>query len=245
MSEEDAAVEAAAEDGRDFVTQEDVEKVEQTSEKPEWLPEKYNTGEDLAKAYKELESKLGTKEEDIRSKIIEEIQTEAFSERPESAGDYQLPDIVNEEMAVDNELLKWWADHSYENGFSQDEFNKGIEMYAQAIGGQEPDLDAEAAKLGDNANDRIQAASMFANKFFPAEAIPAVERMCESHEGILALEAVMEAMKDGSFTAETQPTAGQSEAELREMMNDPRYWKDRDPHFIKQVTEGFQGLYRG
>ena len=235
----EASTEAPTEE-RDFVVAEDSQP-----QRPEWLPEKYNTGEDLAKAYKELESKLGTKEEDIRSKIIEEIQTEAFSERPESSGDYQLPDIVNEEMAVDNELLKWWADHSYENGFSQEEFNKGIEMYAQAIGGQEPDLDAEAAKLGDNANDRIQAASMFANKFFPAEAIPAVERMCESHEGILALEAVMEAMKDGSFTAETQPSAGQSEADLREMMNDPRYYKDRDPHFVKQVTEGFQALYRG
>jgi hypothetical protein len=235
----EAATEAPTEE-RDFVVAEDSQP-----QRPEWLPEKYNTGEDLAKAYKELESKLGTKEEDIRSKIIEEIQTEAFSERPESSGDYQLPDIVNEEMAVDNELLKWWADHSYENGFSQEEFNKGIEMYAQAIGSQEPDLDAEAAKLGDNANDRIQAASMFANKFFPAEAIPAVERMCESHEGILALEAVMEAMKDGSFTAETQPSAGQSEADLREMMNDPRYYKDRDPHFVKQVTEGFQALYRG
>jgi len=235
----EAATEAPTEE-RDFVVAEDSQP-----QRPEWLPEKYNTGEDLAKAYKELESKLGTKEEDIRSKIIEEIQTEAFSERPESAGDYQLPDIVNEEMAVDNELLKWWADHSYENGFSQEEFNKGIEMYAQAIGGQEPDLDAEAAKLGDNANDRIQAASMFANKFFPEQAIPAVERMCESHEGILALEAVMEAMKDGSFTAETQPSAGQSEADLREMMNDPRYYKDRDPHFVKQVTEGFQALYRG
>jgi hypothetical protein len=234
----EAATEAPTEE-RDFVVAEDSQP-----QRPEWLPEKYNTGEDLAKAYKELESKLGTKDEDIRSKIIEEIQTEAFSERPESAGDYQLPDIVNEELAVDNELLKWWADHSYENGFSQEEFNKGIEMYAQATGGQEPDLDAEAAKLGDNANDRIQAASMFANKFFPEQAIPAVERMCESHEGILALEAVMEAMKDGSFTAETQPSAGQSEADLREMMNDPRYWKDRDPHFIKQVTEGFQGLYR-
>lgn len=239
----EATVEAATEaptEERDFVVAEDSQP-----QRPEWLPEKYNTGEDLAKAYKELESKLGTKEEDIRSKIIEEIQTEAFSERPESAGDYQLPDIVNEELAVDNELLKWWADHSYENGFSQEEFNKGIEMYAQAIGGQEPDLDAEAAKLGDNANDRIQAASMFANKFFPEQAIPAVERMCESHEGILALEAVMEAMKDGSFTAETQPSAGQSEADLREMMNDPRYYKDRDPHFVKQVTEGFQALYRG
>jgi hypothetical protein len=234
----EAATEAPTEE-RDFVVAEDSQP-----QRPEWLPEKYNTGEDLAKAYKELESKLGTKEEDIRSKIIEEIQTEAFSERPESSGDYQLPDIVNEEMAVDNELLKWWADHSYENGFSQEEFNKGIEMYAQAVGGQEPDLDAEAAKLGDNANDRIQAASMFANKFFPEQAIPAVERMCESHEGILALEAVMEAMKDGSFTAETQPSAGQSEADLREMMNDPRYYKDRDPHFVKQVTEGFQALYR-
>lgn len=235
----EAAVETPTEE-RDFVVAEDSQP-----QRPEWLPEKYSTGEDLAKAYKELESKLGTKDEDIRSKIIEEIQTEAFSERPESAGDYQLPDIVNEEMAVDNELLRWWADHSYENGFSQDEFNKGIEMYAQAIGGQEPDLDAEAAKLGDNANDRIQAASMFANKFFPEQAIPAVERMCESHEGILALEAVMEAMKDGSFAGETQASAGQSEADLREMMNDPRYWKDRDPQFIKQVTEGFQGLYRG
>ena len=234
----EAATEAPTEE-RDFVVAEDSQP-----ERPEWLPEKYNTGEDLAKAYKELESKLGTKEEDIRSKIIEEIQTEAFSERPESAGDYQLPDIVDEEMAVDNELLRWWADHSYENGFSQEEFNKGIEMYAQAIGSQEPDLDAEAAKLGENANDRIQAASMFANKFFPEQAIPAVERMCESHEGILALETIMEAMKDGSFTAETKPTAGASEADLREMMNDPRYWKDRDPQFIKQVTEGFQGLYR-
>ena len=234
----EVATEAPTEE-RDFVVAEDSQP-----QRPEWLPEKYSTGEDLAKAYKELESKLGTKEEDIRSKIIEEIQTEAFSERPESAGDYQLPDSIDQESSVDNELLQWWAEHSFENGFSQEEFNKGIEMYAQAVGNSQPDLDSEAAKLGENANDRIQAASMFADKFFPAEAIPAIERMCESHEGILALETIMEAMKDGSFAAEAQPTAGQSEADLREMMNDPRYWKDRDPQFIKQVTEGFQGLYR-
>lgn len=78
---------------------------------------KYSTGEDLAKAYKELESKLGTKEEDIRSKIIEEIQTEAFSERPEAAGDYQLPESIDQEAAVDNELLQWWAEHSLKMAF--------------------------------------------------------------------------------------------------------------------------------
>ena len=236
---EATAVEAPTEE-RDFVVAEDSQP-----QRPEWLPEKYNTGEDLAKAYKELESKLGTKDEDLRKQIVEEIQTEAFSERPESAGDYQLPESVDQESAVDNDLLQWWAEHSFENGFSQEEFNKGIEMYAQAVGDSQPDLESEAAKLGENANDRIQAASMFADKFFPTEAIPAVERMCESHEGILALETIMEAMKDGSFAAEAQSTAGHSEADLREMMNDPRYYKDRDPHFIKQVTEGFQALYRG
>jgi len=236
---EAAPVEAAPEEQRDFVVAEDTQP-----ERPEWLPEKYTSGEDLAKAYKELESKLGGKEEDIRNKLLEEIKTESFSERPESSGDYQLPESVDEELAVDNDLLKWWSEHSFENGYSQDEFKKGIEMYAEAVNGAQPDMDAESAKLGDNANDRIQAASMFATKFFPEDAMPAIERMCETHEGIIALESVMEAMKDGSFAGSGQGTAGATEQELREMMNDPRYWKDRDPHYIKQVTDGFQQIYR-
>lgn len=241
MSEEAAQVAEA--DGRDFVTQEDVEQAAAPS-RPEWLPEKYNSGEDLAKAYKELESKLGTKEEDIRNRIMEEIQSEAFSDRPESAGDYQLPESIDESAAVDNKLLSWWAEHSFENGYSQEEFEQGIAMYAEAMNGSMPDIEAEAKMLGDNADQRIEAASLFANKFFPEAALPAIERMCESHEGIIALETIMEAMKDGSFAGNTQAVAGTSEKELREMMNDPRYWKDRDPHFIKQVTEGFQQIYK-
>ena len=245
MSDQEAAVEVAAADGRDFVTEADVEQVEApVGDRPEWLPEKYKTGEDLAKAYKELESKLGSKEEDIRNAIMEEIQNEAFSGRPETAGDYQLPDSIDQDASVDNELLKWWSEHSFENGYSQEEFEQGIEMYAQAVMGNQPDLEAEASKLGDNAEARIEAASVFANKFFPKEALPAIERMCESHEGIIALEAIQEAMKDGNFAGNTQPAAQTSERELREMMNDPRYWKDKDPLFIKQVTEGFQNIYR-
>jgi len=241
MSEEAAQVAEA--DGRDFVTQEDVEQAAAPS-RPEWLPEKYNSGEDLAKAYKELESKLGTKEEDIRNRIMEEIQSEAFSDRPETAGDYQLPESIDESAAVDNKLLSWWAEHSFENGYSQEEFEQGIAMYAEAMNGSMPNIEAEAKMLGDNADQRIEAASLFANKFFPESALPAIERMCESHEGIIALEAIMEAMKDGSFAGNTQAVAGTSEKELREMMNDPRYWKDRDPHFIKQVTDGFQQIYK-
>jgi len=242
----ETAVEVAEADGRDFVTQEDVNKTSETSDRPEWLPEKYNTGEDLAKAYKELESKLGSREEDIKNKLIEEIQSEAFNDRPEKAGDYQLPEMVDEEMAVDNDLLQWWSDHSFENGYSQEEFQKGIEMYAQAINGAEPDLEAESSKLGDGANDRIEAASLWANNFFPEETIPAIERLCETSEGIIALETIMEKMKDGSFSGDTQPTAGLSEAQLREMMSDSRYHGyNKDADFVKQVDEGWKQLYRG
>jgi hypothetical protein len=240
INEAPAEESAPAEEQRDFVVAEDTQP-----ERPEWLPEKYKTPEDLAKAYKELESKIGSKEEDIRAKILEEINAEAFEGRPETAGDYQLPETIDESAAVDNELLKWWSEHSYENGYTQEEFEQGIEMYAKAIAGTQPDMEAEAAKLGDNAHARIESASAFANKFFPKEALPAIERMCETHEGILALEAIQEAMKDGSFANDTQPAGQTTEAELREMMNDPRYWKDRDPHFIKQVTEGFQQIFRG
>ena len=230
---------------RDYVIESDVTS---QTDRPEWLPEKYSSGEDLAKAYKELESKLGGKEEDIKSKLMEEIQAEAFSSRPESAGDYQLPDIIDEEASVDNELLKWWSDHAFENGFSQDEFQKGIEMYAASnMGDSGPDLEVEAQKLGENADVRIQAASMFASKFFPSESLPAIERMCESHEGIIALEAIQEALKGGSFAGNTQPTAGLNEAKLREMMSDPRYHnpRDRDPNFVREVEEGFKQVYRG
>ena len=246
MSEEvEGQVETQESDAtsRDYVIESDVT----SQDRPDWLPEKYKTGEDLAKAYSELSSKLGAKEEDIRSGLLEELQAEAFSSRPDSAGDYELPDIIDPEASVDNELLKWWSDHAFENGFSQEEFKQGIEMYAQSVGTESgPDLEAEAAKLGENADTRIEAASMFASKFFPEESMPAIERMCESHEGILALEAIQEALKGGSFAGNTQPTAGMSKAKLTEMMNDPRYYnpKDRDPNFVREVEAGFKQVYR-
>lgn len=216
-----------------------------TAQAQELLLGKYKSVDDLAEAYKSLESKIGAKEDDFRSKILEELQTEAYKDRPESAGDYQLPEAIDEAAAVDNELLQWWSEHAFENGYSQEEFQQGIEMYAKAVMGSQPDLAAEAKKLGDNANTRIEAASAFASKFFPESALPAIERMCESHEGIIALEHIMAAMKDGSFSGETQRSEAVNEQKLREMMQDERYHNParRDPHFIKQVEEGFRKLY--
>ena len=230
---------------RDFVVAEDLEQPK--DERPEWLPEKYKTGEDLAKAYKELESKLGTKEEDFRAKFMEEIQTEAFKDRPETAGDYQLPDFVDQEQAVDNDLLRWWSEHSFENGYSQDEFQKGLEMYMQASMADVPDPDVEMQKLGDNANARVEAAALFANQFFTEEHMPAIERLTETADGLQALEFIMEKMKSPSVNVDSNPVGQITEEGLRAMMEDERYWHParRNNDYIKEVNDGFQKLYSG
>jgi hypothetical protein len=252
MSEEqEVQTEAPAQEGlppkedRDFVVAEDLEKP--SDDRPEWLPEKYKTGEDLAKAYKELESKLGTKEEDLRNKFLEEIQAEAFKDRPESAGEYQLPDFIDEEAAIDNELLQWWSEHSFENGFGQDEFQKGLEMYMKAVNADTPDFEAEIAKLGDNATARIEAAALFSNQFFTEEHMPAIERLTETADGLQALEYIMEKLKTPSVNAESNPVNQITEESLRAMMEDERYWHParRNNDYIKEVNDGFQKLYSG
>lgn len=221
-------------------------EVETSDDRPEWLPEKFNTPEDLSKAYTALSSKLGEKEEDVRNRLMEELQQQATEGVPEKAGDYELPDFVDAEEAADNSMLQEWADHCHKNGYTHEEFQKGIEMYMNGMG-PEPDLEAEAKLLGDNAEARIEAASLFANKFFPEEALPAIERMCESADGIIALEAIMSQMQDPSVSEQTNIASNFDEVELTEMMKDPRYssHNQRDSNYVKMIDEGWQKLYAG
>ena len=183
MSEEAVTEEAA--------TEETSQQEEQSSGRPEWLPEKFNSPEDMAKSYTSLSTKLGEKEDEVRERLMSELSEQASEGVPASVGDYELPDYLNEEEAIESDTLKTWADHCFENGYTHDEFKKGIDMYMSAFP-NDTDLEAESERLGDNSESRIEAASLFANKFFPEETIPAIERMFESAEGVVAMEAIME-----------------------------------------------------
>ena len=217
---------------------------DQASDRPEWLPEKFSSPEDMAKSYQALSSKLGEKEEDIRNRLMEELQGQASEGVPEDAGGYELPDFVNEEEAMDNELLQTWAEHCHSNGYTHEEFQKGIEMYMNGVG-TGPDLEAEAAKLGDNSNERIEAASLFAHKFFPEDSLPAIERLMEGADGVMVMEMIMEKLQDAPVSDANNINATFNEVELTEMMRDERYWSPskRDMNFVKQVDEGFKKLY--
>ena len=248
MSEEvqqtEATTELPPQEERDFVVAEDLET--KTEERPEWLPEKYKTGEDLAKAYKELESKLGTKDKDIRAEVLKQIEEESFKDRPDSAGDYQLPDFVDvDNIDTNDETLKWWADHAFTYGFSQEEFAEGLEKVMQAQDAYLPDPEEEIKKLGDNANVRLEAVDLFARQFFPEEYMESIEDLASTAEGVQALEFIMAKLQSPAIGSDGTPVDRITEEGLREMMADEKYWHParRNADFIKQVNEGFQKLY--
>ena len=70
---------------------------------------------------------------------------------------------------------------------------------------------------------------------------PVFEALSSTCEGVLALEQMMRKEEPG-LSRDSAPPARESEAELRAMMRDPRYWRSREPEFVRRVTEGFRRL---
>ena len=64
-----------------------------------------------------------------------------------------------------------------------------------------------------------------------------------SPEGVKALQRLMAAGEPalGRTPASTEDSLG--EEQLKKMMQDPRYWKTRDPAYIEKVSAGFRKLY--
>ena len=60
-------------------------------------------------------------------------------------------------------------------------------------------------------------------------------------EGVVAMRRMMEA-KEPPLSRDAAADAAPDEAELRRMMRDPRYWRSREPDFVRRVTEGFRRL---
>jgi hypothetical protein len=65
--------------------------------------------------------------------------------------------------------------------------------------------------------------------------------LASTAEGVVALHRMMGA-KEPPLSRDASAEAAPGEAELRKMMRDPRYWRSREPDFVKRVTEGFRRL---
>ena len=249
MNEENVSTESATEDTTTHNVDSSSNSVADTNTtpdtRPDWLPEKFATAEDMAKSYGELESWKGKKEEDIRSAMEEEIEKEDFADRPASAGEYQIPESLDESQAATNPLLKEWAEFAWENGYSQDEFAHWVNKFAGYMQEQDTDIEAVKTELGDNANQRIEAVQLFMNKFFPEETHDAVAQLGTSAEGIKALEHIQKAMSGINPAQDIASPSKLTHEDIASKMQDPRYYDParRDKAYVQEVNESFKKLY--
>ena len=86
----------------------------EATERPEWLPEKFESAEDLAKAYGELESKMGSSESEESEDEEYEYEYEESEETTESAG-------------ISVEAMEEFSQEFYEQGDLSEESLERIE----------------------------------------------------------------------------------------------------------------------
>ena len=130
----------------------------------------------------------------------------------------------------------------WENSYDQEVYQEGINKYVDAYVGQQPDMEAEKTKLGENAEARLDAVNSWASTFFSPEQYEVVSQTMGSNvDGIEALEKIMESQKQNiSRSAQVaQPERALSVDDVKTMMKDPKYFdpRHRDASYVKRVDD--------
>ena len=111
------------------------------------------------------------------------------------------------------------------NDFQAD---REIEKLVEHFGGEEKWIEVSRQLLA------------FGQKQLPADVL---NSLSSSYEGVMSLYNMMQGNEPSvSNTAITQ-NGGRETMDLQSMMRDPKYWKDRDPSYVSEVTDKFRELY--
>ena len=223
---------------------------ESFTDRPDWLPEKFKTPEDMAKSYGELERGFYQRKDDLRDQIIQELNDEAKSSAPASPADYEIefeaPEGLEYTVSEDDPMLNWFRGKAHEYGLSQDEFTGLVNEYAQMDVMRGPDWNVESEILGEHAEHRLERVDGWAQSSLSQEAYDAFANIPASANMVQLFEELMELNGQPQFNmvSETEFQETMSIDDLRAMQNDPRYWKEKDPAFISRVRAGFQNYAR-
>ena len=225
--------------------------------KPDYIQDKFWNAEtkevnieNLASSYNSLESKLGSRTEDLSKQIRTDLENERLSKVPES---YKLnvPEMdENTKVTIseDMPIVQWWGKTAKEAGLSQEQYDAGVNAFIENATANLPNPDLERQKLGDAGKERIEAANMWSKKHLSPDAYNAISSFASTADGVKALEEVMKLTKDSSMpTAPTQVDVAASMDDLKSMLNDPRYYDSarRDPAYVRRVTELYEKAYNG
>ena len=206
-------------------------QAEETTERPEWLPEKFKSAEDMAQAYAELEKRMGQGTREVEETEQPEEQQEETNDNKEEASDY-------------NEAVVEASKEFFENDgkLSEDTYKKleGIGLPRDLVdsyaAGQQALLQSEEAQIKGVAGDNYDQMAEWANEHLPQEEIDAFDEAVTSgtiSQAKLAVQGLYARYQNA--TGATQPKLVQgavsgsstmpfkSMQELARAQSDPRY----------------------
>jgi len=152
--------------------QQTTELPQEENDRPQWLPEKFKSAEDMAQAYSELEKKLGQapKEEQAEAEQVEEKaenETEQTEENTSEA--YQAVAEASKEFFENDGKLSEETYNALEKaGLPRDL----VDSYAA---GQQALLQSEESQIQSVANGQYDAMAEWANANLPQEEIDAFD----------------------------------------------------------------------
>jgi hypothetical protein len=170
---------------------------------------------------------------------------------PECAEDYEL-DISHGLFTADPEVNRRLHAKGLTNEQVQEVYNLAAERLVPAIFelAQEYQADREVERLTAAFGGEERWAEVarqllaFGQKSLPPDVLASLS---SSFEGVMALYRMMQGQgaEPALSGADLQSAAAGAadEITLRGMMRDPRYWRERDPAYVAQVTSGFQRMY--
>ena len=248
IEETEVETEAQTEVGTDTKEEPKAESKEAKSDKPEWLRDKFESPEQLAVAYQELQKRHYQRTDDLKKVVAGEMSEEVEKNLPEVPQDYKVSeDMLKEldaEIPEDDPMLNWWKERSYQLGLNEKQFNGFIQEYIEMQSQMGPDSQEEIKLLGEHGEKRVERVNNWFKAHMEKDNYGVLAQLPVTAPVIKALENVMElagqpgvdVQKDG----ELKDTL--TKDDLKNMMNDPRYYKQNDPVFRQKVKAGFDQL---
>ncbi|MBR5904106.1 MAG: hypothetical protein IKZ49_01065 [Alphaproteobacteria bacterium] len=88
-------------------------------------------------------------------------------------------------------------------------------------------------------NDALKEINAFGERFLPSDAF---DELCSTPQGIQGVYKMMQSMEPEILTRESV-SENLTDDDLRNMMKDPKYWRDKDPEYVRKIENGFKKLY--
>lgn len=223
--------------------------------RPEDVPEKFWDTETkalrveaLLKSYKELEKRLSQRMTPPGPDAPDE-EKQRFRRAigvPDSPEEYAVQ-AKHEMCGPDAEVNKRLHEAGFTCAQVQLVYDLAAERLLPLIAEAAADYEAQkqAAKLAESLGGEAQFRRLapqiaaWGKANLPPQVFAALSTTAE---GVMALHAMM-AKGEPSLAREAEPAEGLDEKALRKMMRDPRYWRTREPEYVKRVSDGFKRLF--